>query len=143
MPVFHGSSDPTAAYRKVGLEGQLESASPHKLVLMLFEGAMLAIANAQHHMAAGNIAEKGQSISRCIEIIASGLQASLDLEIGGELALRLEALYEYMGQRLLHANLKNDQAALSEVATLLGDLKSAWEQIATDSAVLSPNGKES
>jgi flagellar protein FliS len=143
MPVFHGSSDPTAAYRKVGLEGQLESASPHKLVLMLFEGAMLAIANAQHHMAAGNIAEKGQSISRCIEIIASGLQASLDVEIGGELALRLEALYEYMGQRLLHANLKNDQAALSEVATLLGDLKSAWEQIATDSAVLSPNGKES
>jgi flagellar protein FliS len=141
--MFHGSSDPTAAYRKVGLEGQLESASPHKLVLMLFEGAMLAIANAQHHMAAGNIAEKGQSISRCIEIIASGLQASLDLEIGGELALRLEALYEYMGQRLLHANLKNDQAALSEVATLLGDLKSAWEQIATDSAVLSPNGKES
>lgn len=141
--MFHGSSDPTAAYRKVGLEGQLESASPHKLVLMLFEGAMLAIANAQHHMAAGNIAEKGQSISRCIEIIASGLQASLDLEIGGELAVRLEALYEYMGRRLLHANLKNDQAALSEVAALLGDLKSAWEQIATDSAVLSPNGKES
>lgn len=141
--MFHGSSDPTAAYRKVGLEGQLESASPHKLVLMLFEGAMLAIANAQHHMAAGNIAEKGQSISRCIEIIASGLQASLDLEIGGELAVRLESLYEYMGQRLLYANLKNDPAALAEVATLLGDLKSAWEQIATDSAVLSPTGKES
>ena len=141
--MFHGSSDPTAAYRKVGLEGQLESASPHKLVLMLFEGAMLAIANAKHHMAAGNIAEKGNAISRCIEIISSGLQASLDLEVGGELAIRLEALYEYMGRRLLHANLNNDQAALTEVATLLGDLKSAWEQIATDSAVLSPNGRES
>jgi flagellar protein FliS len=135
--------DGAAAYRKIGLETEAQSASPHRLVLMLFEGAQLAVANAQHHMRAGHIAEKGQSISRAIEIIASGLQSSLDLESGGELAERLEALYEYMGQRLLHANLHNDQAALTEVVQLLGELKGAWAEIAEDPLVTQNGLKDS
>jgi flagellar protein FliS len=135
------SSDPTAAYRKVGLETQMESASPHKLVVMLFEGALMAIANAQRHMENREIADKGKSISRAIDIIANGLQASLDHERGGEIAMHLEALYEYMGQRLLQANLHNDLAGLKEVSSLLQELKSAWEQIADDPAVLSSNSK--
>ena len=55
--------------------------------------------------------------------------------------MHLEALYEYMGQRLLHANLHNDLAALKEISSLLQDLKSAWEKIADDPAVLSTNPK--
>jgi flagellar protein FliS len=137
--MFLKSSDPTAAYRKIGLETQLDSASPHKLILMLFEGAQMAVADAMRHMEANNIAEKGSSISRCIEIISNGLQASLDMDSGGELAGRLDALYEYMGQRLLHANIKNEMGALREVQELLGELKSAWENIADDPAVLSRN----
>lgn len=132
--------DGAAAYRRVGLETQMDGASPHKLVLMLFDGALLAVANAQHHMRAGQVADKGRAISRAIEIIASGLQASLDLDSGGELAQRLEALYEYMGSRLLHANLHNDQGALAEVAQLLSELKEAWEKIADDPVVLSTSG---
>lgn len=139
--MFPSSSDPTAAYRKVGLETQLESATPHKLVVMLFEGAIVAIANAQRHMENKEIADKGKSISRAIDIIANGLQASLDLESGGDIAAQLEALYEYMGQRLLHANLRNDLPALKEVSGLLQDLKSAWEKLADDPAVLSTNPK--
>jgi flagellar protein FliS len=132
--MYPNSMDPTAAYRKIGLETQLDSASPHKLILMLFDGAQLAISNAQHHMRAGNIAEKGAAISKCIEIISSGLQASLDHESGGDLAARLDALYEYMGRRLLHANLKNDEAALAEVTALLSELNGAWEQIGAESS---------
>ncbi|GAB1394005.1 flagellar export chaperone FliS [Rhodocyclaceae bacterium] len=139
--MFPSASDPAAAYRKVGLETQLESASPHKLVVMLFDGALLAIANAQRHMENKEIAAKGSAISKAIDIIANGLQASLDLQSGGEIAERLEALYEYMGQRLLYANLKNDPAALREVGTLLQELKSAWEKITDDPAVLSANSK--
>lgn len=135
------SSDPTAAYRKVGLETQIESASPHKLVVMLFDGALVAIANAQRHMEGKAIAEKGKAISSAIDIIANGLQASLDHERGGEIAIQLDALYEYMGRRLLHANLHNDLAALKEVSSLLQELKSAWEKIADDPAVLSTNPK--
>lgn len=118
-----------AAYRKNNLEGQLNSASPHGLVMMLFDGARLSVGDAVRFMEAGDIAAKGAAISRCIEIISSGLQASLNMEAGGELAERLDSLYEYMGQRLLHANLKNDVAALHEVGTLIDELKSAWAQI--------------
>ena len=139
--MFPSSSDPTAAYRNIGLETQLDSASPHKLVIMLYDGALVAIANAQRHMEHKEIAEKGKAISKAIDIIANGLQSSLDLENGGEIGTQLEALYEYMGQRLLHANLRNDVAALKEVSALLHELKSAWEKIADDPAVLSPNPK--
>jgi flagellar protein FliS len=139
--MFPSSSDPTAAYRKVGLETQLESASPHKLVVMLFDGALIAIANAQRHMENKEIAEKGKAVSKAIDIISNGLQVSLDLQSGGEIAERLDALYEYMGQRLLYANLKNDPAALREVSALLQELRSAWEKITDDPAVLSATSK--
>lgn len=139
--MFPSSSDPAAAYRKVGLETELESASPHKLVVMLFDGAIVAVANATRHMENREIADKGKAISKAIDIIANGLQASLDLESGGEIAARLEALYEYMGQRLLYANLHNDTAALKEVSSLLQELRFAWEKITDDPAVLSANSK--
>lgn len=137
--MFQNFSNPAAAYRKVGLETQIDIASPHKLVVMLFDGAMVAVGNAQRYMENKEIGEKGKSISKAIDIIANGLQASLDVENGGEIALQLEALYEYMGQRLLHANLRNDLAALKEVFSLLMELKAAWEKIADDPAVLSSN----
>jgi flagellar protein FliS len=139
--MFPSSSDPTAAYRKVGLESQLDSASPHKLVVMLFDGALFAVADAQRYMENKEIAAKGQAISKAIDIIANGLQASLDLGSGGDIARQLEALYEYMGARLLHANLHNDLAALKEVSQLLQEIKGAWEKIADDPAVLSANPK--
>ncbi len=136
--MFSTNPDRTAAYRKVGLESQLDAATPHKLVLMLFEGAQLAVTNAQRHMQNKEIALKGTAISKAIDIIANGLQASLDHDVGGDLAEQLEALYEYMGQRLLHANLHNDVAALKEVGDLLQEIKSAWEKIAEEPIPLSP-----
>lgn len=118
-----------AAYNSVGVETGVATADPHELIVMLFDGALLCIASARQHMSSGSIAAKGESISRAINIVANGLKASLNLEVGGELALRLAALYDYMCDRLLYANLKNDAAALDEVHGLLEDLKGAWEQI--------------
>lgn len=135
------SSNPIAAYRKVGLETQIDSASPHKLVVMLFDGALVAVSSARYHMENNEIAEKGKAISKAIDIIANGLQAGLNQEVGGKIAQNLDALYDYMGRRLLHANLRNDLAALKEVTGLLQELRSAWEQIADDQAVLSSNPK--
>lgn len=134
-----GSSKHAATYRNIGLETQLAEASPHNLIVMLFDGALIALANAQRHMENQEIAEKGSAISRAIDIITNGLQASLDLKEGGEIAQQLYALYEYMGQRLLYANLYNNIAALKEVASLLHEIKSSWEEIADDPAVLSSN----
>lgn len=80
-------------------------------------------------MLRNEIAAKGKSISHAILIIDSGLKASLDKNAGGDLAQNLSALYDYMSQRLLIANLKNDIDALDEVSGLLTDLKGAWEEI--------------
>jgi flagellar protein FliS len=117
------------AYAKMGNDVAVETASPHKLISMLYEGAILAIVKAKAYMQNGEIAAKGESISKAMSIINLGLLASLDTTVGGELAQNLQMLYEYMSQTLLEANVKNDPAKLDEVAGLLRDLKSAWDTI--------------
>jgi len=117
------------AYAKVGLDTSVTAADPHKLILLLYQGALLAISTAKNQMLRKDIAAKGKSISHAILIIDEGLKSSLDKNAGGELAQNLSALYEYMSQRLLVANLKNDVAALDEVSGLLAELKGAWEEI--------------
>ena len=107
----------------------MQTCKIHKLVLMLFEGARLSLSAALAHMKGGRFAAKGESISRAIAIINSGLQASLDIKAGGELAEQLNALYEYMGRRLLEANLHDKPEYIEEVASLLNTLSEAWEAI--------------
>lgn len=119
-----------AAYSAVGVETGVSTADPHKLILMLFDGAIAAINIAKFELEAGDIPKKGASISKAIDIVSNGLRASLDVEAGGELGERLAALYDYMVQRLLFANLHNNIAALDEVAGLLDTLRDAWTQIA-------------
>jgi len=127
--MFGSSFKGVNAYAQVGMETQLAAASPHELITMLFDGAMTAITNAIRQMSDGNIPAKGKSISHAILIIESGLKGALDYKAGGEIAANLEALYDYMGQRLLQANLESNQEKLQEVHRLLGELKSAWEAI--------------
>jgi len=98
---------------------------------MLFEGAILQVGTAVAALESNNVPAKGLAISKAIEIITNGLKVSLDYEAGGELAERLGALYDYMTQRLLYANLHNSRPALDEVARLLNELKGAWEEIGT------------
>lgn len=117
------------AYANVGVETGVGSASPHKLIVMLFDGALMALASAQVQMSDGNISAKGKSISKAIMIIEDGLRASLDKQVGGAIAISLDALYEYMSSQLVIANLKNQPKILSEVHGLLTDLKAAWDAI--------------
>lgn len=117
------------AYSRVGLETGVVSANPHQLIVMLFDGAILACKNALPHIAAKVFAEKGALISKAIMIIESGLKASLDKQAGGEIAESLDALYDYMSNRLYIANLKNQQEPVNEVIHLLVELRSAWEAI--------------
>lgn len=118
-----------SAYAKVEIETGVTSASPHKLIVMLFDGALVSVTTAIAHMKAGNIPAKGVAISKAIMIIDSGLRASLDKKVGGEIAEGLDALYEYMASRLLQANLKNQVDILEEVQRLLTDLRGAWNAI--------------
>lgn len=117
------------AYKNVGLESGVAAADPHKLILMLYQGAILAIATAKNQMLRKQVADKGASITKAIKIIDEGLKACLDVKAGGEIAVNLSDLYDYMNQRLLIANLKNDISILDEVGSLLAELKQAWESI--------------
>jgi flagellar protein FliS len=123
------------AYETVGIESGVAAADPHKLISMLFQGALLAIANAKNGIMREDIAAKGAAISHAISIIDEGLNASLDKSVGGELAHNLSSLYEYMSMRLITANLKNDVNALEEVSRLLTDLKGAWDSIRPTAAI--------
>ena len=118
-----------SAYRKVDIESAVELADPHRLVLLLFSGAQAAMGKARIAMQDEQIAAKGEAISKAIDIISNGLKASLDFENGGDIAPKLEALYDYMVFRLLHANLRNDLKALEEVSGLLEEIHSAWREI--------------
>jgi flagellar protein FliS len=119
-----------AAYARVDAETSVQAASPHKLILMLYDGALVALRTASVAMSNKDIPTKGQSISKAINIIDNGLKISLDLNAGGELAARLSALYEYMSERLLYANLHSNEAAVQEVIGLLDSLREAWVGIA-------------
>jgi len=132
--MFGNARKAISAYQKVGVDAAIEVADPHRLILLLFSGAQAAIGNAraamqQQPMQQQQIAVKGVAISKAIDIIGNGLKVSLDLEKGGEIAERLDALYDYLVLRLLRANLNNDLHALEEVAGLLEEIHSAWREI--------------
>lgn len=115
-----------SAYRAIGIETGVAAADPLGLVVMLYDGAIQAIARAEGHLALGEIELRGTYTSKAIDIIQLGLAASLDPHAGGGLAESLAALYDYMGRRLFTANLTGDRAIFEEVRTLLGDLRSSW-----------------
>jgi flagellar protein FliS len=116
-------------YRNVSAEGSVESADPHRLIAMLFDGALSRIAMASAHMRRNEIAEKGAHISRALDIVGA-LRASLDMSVPGGLPQRLDALYDYVGRRLVHANASNESRILDEVGGLLRVIADAWNTIA-------------
>lgn len=117
------------AYQEVNVSSAVNSASPVRLIVLLYEGAMGALASAKLEMANNNIAAKARLITRAIDII-NGLRAALDPGKGGEIAASLENLYEYMVRQLTMANLKNDPELLDEIHRLLGELHGAWLNLA-------------
>ncbi len=129
--MFGASRSGAIAYAKVGLETGVVAASPHKLIVMLFDGAIVAINNAKAHMQAGEFELKGRAITKAVLIVDEGMRGSLDKKAGGEIAANLDSLYAYIIQCLMRANLRNDQALLDESLALLLDLKSAWDAIGT------------
>jgi flagellar secretion chaperone FliS len=117
------------AYRQIGMETGVASASPHHLVLMLYDGLLESVARARTAMAAGSIDLKCAQIGRAVRILDEGLLAALDMESGGEIALNLRNLYSYAVVQLTRGNLRNDPSALDEVERLIRPVRDAWESI--------------
>ncbi|HVC48680.1 MAG TPA: flagellar export chaperone FliS [Burkholderiales bacterium] len=117
------------AYEKIDVETGVVAANPHKLIIMLLDGAIVSINAAKQAMMSGNIPGKGQLISKALGIIEGGLKASLDEAKGGEIAGNLGALYDYMCRQLIVANMRNLPGKLDEVSGLLNEIRSAWLSI--------------
>lgn len=115
-------------YQQVGVFSGTAYADPHQLITMLMEGAIERIALAKGAIIKGDVAEKGRIIGNTLTII-EGLAGCLDMSAGGELAQNLADLYDYMKRQLLRANLESDAGILDEVASLLHEINSAWQQI--------------
>lgn len=116
------------SYAKVQYRANVEIASPHRLIDMLYEGAIERIVQAKGAMEFGNVELKGAKINSAVGIVG-GLRESLNTDEGGELAMNLDNLYVYIQNLLSAAHLKNDAKKLDEAITLLNDLRSAWKQI--------------
>lgn len=123
-----------SAYARVGVETGVMSASPHRLIAMLYQGARQAVALARMHMQQSNVPARGEAIGKAIRIVESGLQQSLNRDVGGELAARLDSLYSYICRRLLEANLQGSEELLIEVDRLLATLEEAWTGVGPEVA---------
>lgn len=115
-------------YQQVKTTGSVEGASPHRLIQMLMQGCLQRIAEAKVAIRRKDIAAKCTAIGKAINIVA-GLQGSLNMKVPSDLPKKLDALYDYMQRRLLEANLKNNEAALDEVADLMRKIKEGWDGI--------------
>lgn len=122
-------SNPIASYQQIGRDADIRGSDPHRLIQLLFDGAIAALADAKVKLAEKDIGGKSNAIVKAIAIISDGLSASLNLNAGGELAQHLKALYDYMVSRLVHANVHNDVAAIDEVQGLLDDIGGAWREM--------------
>lgn len=116
------------AYKQVSVNSQLASASPHRIVQMLMAGAIERLVQGKAAMEQGNMAAKGERLNKALEIISS-LRETLSMFDGGDVAVNLDRLYDFMMRHILDANLNNDPEKIAEVISLLSEIKSAWDQI--------------
>lgn len=108
-------------------ENQIMTASPARLVSMLYEGGIRFLDEAVEAVEAGDFIKANEKIKRAQDIVME-LNLSLDMENGGSIAQNLRALYNYIFQRLIQANVKKDTEILKEVRSIFSDLNGAWKE---------------
>lgn len=116
-------------YKTVQIDAAVLAASPHELIAKLLSKAIDSIEEAKEHIKNDDIVAKSQCIKIATSIIADGLRSCLNMEAGGEVAVNLDALYDYMLRSLIKAHAENDIAVLDEVTKLLREIKMGWDGI--------------
>ena len=116
------------AYKKGNLKQDISQADPHKLTLMLMQGALDRMAYAKGCMERKDYEGKSEHLSRANAIVMN-LRDTLDMDSKSDVAENLFSLYEYMIQRLIDANVQNSLKIMDEVINLMLPIKNAWAQI--------------
>jgi flagellar protein FliS len=117
---------------EVYLQNLVENANPIRLVIMLYDKALLCIDNALEAMEKGledlqNVRTKAENLTRAMDILIV-LRSSLDTEKGKEISKNLDEIYEILIDEIVRANMKNDRETLKKIRAILEDLRSAWEE---------------
>lgn len=115
-------------YASVGVQTSIMDADPHRLIQLLYQGTLDAMAKAKGSIEREDIAGRNEHINKAIQIIG-GLKSFLDKDKGGELVENLELLYDYIELRLFEANLHNDATTINECTGLIREVKSGWDEI--------------
>lgn len=116
------------AYKKVSVDSQLTAASPHKVVQMLLAGAIERLIQGKAAMEQGNMPVKGERFGKALDIIMA-LRSCLSMEEGGDIAVNLDQLYEFMITQVTIANHENNSQRIDDVVDIIREIKSAWDQI--------------
>jgi|SRR5579864_272170 len=120
------------------LDVSILTAEPIELVRILYRTALDSVSAARAHLAAGEIKERSQALSKAVSIIHE-LALSLNPEVEPKLAGTLAELYDYMQRRLLAANFEQSDAPLAEVMSLLETMTDAWYQANPDAEEVAAN----
>ncbi|WP_145576318.1 flagellar export chaperone FliS [Yersinia alsatica] len=118
----------SSVYQGADIAIQAAAATPHQLVLMLFDGLQDELVRAKSHIVAKRYENKAQSINKCIDIL-NALTSSLDFERGGELVVNLGKIYDFCVYRLYDASNQLSVDFVAEVEQILATLRSGWEAI--------------
>ena len=113
-----------AAYQDTAVTTQ----SKGRLIVLLYDGAIKFMKLAIKELQAGNYEAKGRYIIRAQDII-NELNAVLDMDAGGEVAVNLRKLYCFMNNRLSQANVERNPQMIREVITLAEELNQSWKAI--------------
>ncbi|GAB3030418.1 flagellar export chaperone FliS [Bowmanella dokdonensis] len=116
------------AYKKGNLKQDIAQADPHKLTLMLMQGALDRMAIAKGCMERKEYEGKSQHLSRATAIVMN-LRDTLDMDVEGDVSNNLYALYDYIIQRLVDANVQNSLKIMDEAISLMLPIKTAWAEI--------------
>jgi len=119
------------SYRKVSLESEITVASPHRIIQLMFAGALQRLAQSRYAIEQNDLANKGIYINKAIGII-TGLSNSLNMDEGGQIAKNLSELYDFMLRKISEANLNNDAKAIDDVCDILRTIKEGWDAIPAD-----------
>ena len=128
------------SYRKVSLDNEISIASPHRVVQLMFAGGLERLAQSRYAIENKDMANKGIFIGKAIGII-NGLNNSLDMNAGGEIAKNLSDLYDFMLRKITEANINNDVKAIDDVCDILREIKEAWDAIPQDKHHISANSE--
>lgn len=121
-------TNPYGQYRDV----QIQTASPARLLVMLYDGAIRFLGDAKRGIAANDPKATYEGLRRTQDIL-DHLTSTLDMS-AGEIAENLSSLYEFMGRRLVEANLHRDAKAIDDVIGLIGTIRMAYAEISAPAA---------